>query len=216
MMKKIVALVVGLVLTGATFVFAATQKAAPRVIKSTQDTTLNYAGVEIFVPAGQAVVLGQDDNGSVVVRGSDMNGVRIGEASISSNGPATVSYVPQAGIVMVHSGNGVLVTDPDGRTAELSQGAAVTARDIRIPAGPTLESLRIRVEGRAAVLTNTLPLQKEQKKPAKQEAQYPLMDENENWIPAFVAESEIPSAAYEQAERDVLETEGVLSTSAPR
>ncbi len=215
-MKKIVTLVVGLVFAGATFVSAATQKAAPRVIKSTQDTTLNYAGVEIFVPAGQAVVLGQDDNGSIVVRGSDLNGVRVGDGSISSNGPATVSYVPQAGIIMVHTGNGVLVTDPNGRTAELSQGAAVTAKDIRIPAGPTLDSLRIRVEGRAAVLTNTLPLQKEQKKPAKQESQAPLTDEDGNWIPAFVAESEVPSAAYEQAGWDVVETEQVLSTSAPR
>ncbi len=163
-----------------------------RIVQATKDTSLTYGGVKVFVPAGQTIVLGQTENGAIVVRGQNLQGVKIGDGTVSADGLVVLAVWPDTRVVSVSRGTGVKVTDANGRTAELSQGASVYMRDIRLPAVPTVQEIT---------------------KPAAAVSNAPAAEVEGFQLPSFVADMETSSAASEQAVQNVEDT---LSPSAPR
>lgn len=164
-----------------------------RIVQANKDTTLTYGGVKVFVPAGQTIILGQAENGAIIVRGQNLQNVQIGDGTISADGLVVLAVWPDTHVVSVSRGSGVKVTDANGRTAELSQGASVYMRDIRTPAVPTVQSITPTAVTKAVSNEQT--------------------EEADAELPSFVAEMETSSAATEQAAQNVEDT---LSASAPR
>ncbi len=99
-----------------------------RVVSATQNTALTYAGVNIFVPRGQTIILGQQTNGSIVIRGMYLLGVRVGDVTLFSRNAASVSYNPKRDVVTVNYGE-VHVTDRTGNTVLVTSGQSVSARN---------------------------------------------------------------------------------------
>ena len=206
-MKKVTAVLFAIFLLGATYVFAAPNKVDTKItnertVQADKDTTLTYGKLKFFVPAGQAIVLGQTANGSVLLRADKMNGVKAGKATLLSNGPAVLFVEPKTNAIIVDQGNGIQVVDGNGRTAELSQGAAVSGNDIR--------------ESVARSWLVSLPLSWQVQHPVTQEKPQTNTQTNtqDSVIPDFVDEAALfESLAHEQATRDVEDT---LSPSAPR
>ncbi len=197
-MKKVTAVLIAVLCIATTFTVAASAKEVgmikkTRIVQATKDTALTYGGVKVFVPAGQTVILGQAENGAIVVRGQNLEGIKIGDGTISADGLVVLAVWPDTHVVSVSRGSGVRVTDTNGRTAELSQGASVYMRDIRTSVVPTVQAI-----------TPT-----EEAKSVSNEQEADVVTE----IPNFVAEMEASSAATEQAVQNVEET---LSPSAPR
>ncbi len=197
-MKKIILLLTGFILFTAICV-----KAAPtgklnkihnsRVVSVAKDTTMTYAGIKIFIPAGHTLILGQADDGSIIIRGLNLNGVKVGDGTISAPGSVLLSVQPDTQVITVNRGTDVKIQDANGRTASLSAGASISAADIRtstasVTGGNPTTAASVDTNHQEAVTGD---------------------------IPAFVAESETNSAASEQATQDVVETEEVLSPSAP-
>ena len=151
----------------------------------------------MFVPAGQTVLLGTVADGSVLLRGQNLNGVKFGDGTISSQGPVFLSTQPGSESIRVVQGEGVMITDVNGLTAEVSSGVTVSTRDIRLD-----------VSGLSVVTAGTTSTQQVHA-PTKVVAQ---KADTADDVPAFVAVTQISSAATEQAAQNVEDT---LSRSAP-
>lgn len=196
-MKKVVLFVLGFMLINTGFVHTAPAKTIKvinkRFIQATkEDITVPYAGIRVFVPVGQAIILGQLIDGTVVIKGRNLNGVQLNDTIISSRGESILNYQPRTQRLEVTYGANVTVQDPNGRMAVLSQGAAITASDIRTKATGTPQVLTVKTS------TATQPQQPET---------------SGNELPNFIAEAEISNAVSEQASQDVKETETILSQS---
>lgn len=211
-MKKIIVVLFAMSLLGITQGWAASNNVNPkitntRIVKADKDTTLTYGKVKFFVPAGQAMILGQVENGSVLVRAAKLEGVKIGKATVDSKSPVALYVDPATNAIIVDQGKDIQVTDKEGRIARLSQGAAVSGNDIRTSVPRSF--------------LVTLPLSWQTKTQFVNPNNNKNKNSNTNTIstqegdtyPDFLAENEINSAAYEQAVRDVEDT---LSPSAPR
>ncbi len=191
-MKKVIAVLLAVSCLGTTFAVAAPvkKKFVRSVIVQGQSTT-KYEGVNLTVPQGQTVLIGRRDNGSIVIRGKDLENFQIEKTSISAEGYTVMSYRPSDHIVFLNAGDSMTVTDPKGRVAKVYKNGAVDILDARNNSN------------------EIVALQEE----AKQDAAEAAEELGLTTIPGFVAETATTSAAYEQAERDVEET---LSSSAPR
>ena len=205
-MKKIAVLIVGMALLGPAFAVAApigpTNKITnTRILQATKDTTITYAGVKVFVPAGQSVLLGQSSDGSVILRGHDLDGVKVGQGTLTAQGPVVLTVQPDSQVIRVVQGKSVLVTDGNGRTAEISSGAAVSAKDIRADVGSVSPATLVTVVKEEVVV-----------KPQKATIQTDATEDATFEVPAFVAATSTSSAATEQAVQDV---ETTLSPSTP-
>ena len=196
-MNKILLLVLVFLSINSVYAVAApTQKIVQathtRVVQATQNTALNYGGVNVFIPRGQTVILGQQSDSSVVVRGHQLLGIKLGGATLFSRGPASVSFNPTSHIITVNYGD-VHITDTLGNTTLVSRGMSVSAKDVR-------KEIKIR-----------------KKAPRKKHVDY-LDDEQTLPTDEFVNER-ILGASYRQATQDLQETlayeEETLSPSAP-
>ena len=199
-MKKIVVAVCTFVLLGSTFAVAAPGFAGKKItnsqlIQATQDTTVNFGGAKIFVPKGQTVILGQRENGAIVIRGLNLNHFKIDDSSLSSRGYTVLSYYPSSNIAFLHKGDFMTVTDSLGHSATVSQNGAIATNNTQIN-------------------SNTVAELKEQAKAETEQVAQELGEELE--VPPFVAQTATSSAVSEQATQDVEETEQTLSPSAPR
>ena len=203
-MKKITVVLFAMFLLGVTNVFAATnnnQKVTnTRTVQATQDTTLTFGKLKFFVPAGQNIELAELKNGVVLLHANKMDGIKVNNATLSAPSSTVLSIDPKTNAVIVEQGKAVLLTDKNGRTATMSQGAAVSGNDIRQSverAWPVTFPVSWQIEGN--IPQNT--------------------DKTEVFVPAFVAEDEVAAAAREQATQDVLDNElreeDTLSPSAP-
>ncbi len=117
-------------------------------VKSTpaaKGTTNTYAGVPVFVPAGQTVVLESSSKDGIVLKGQNLKGVKVGDGTISVPGPVVFLVQPSTQAVRIIKGNGVKITDSNGRTVELSAGASVSMKDIRQHVRPFLPAAVIGV-----------------------------------------------------------------------
>ena len=206
-MKKIAVCIIGMLCLGATFVAAqaANKITNTRILQATKDTTITYVGVKIFVPAGQTVVVGQSGNGSIILRGQNLQGVQVGQGTLSARGPVLLTVQPDTQVIRVVQGNNVQVTDGNGRTAEISAGAAVSAKDIRAEVGSMLPTTVVTVVAEEEVVTEP---QKTDSKPVEVE-----QEEGEFEVPAFVAATSASETSIEQSVQNVEDT---LSPSAPR
>ena len=196
-MKKIVAAVCTFVLLGSTFAvaapgFAGKKIANSQLVQATQNTTVDFASVKIFVPKGQTVILGQRENGSIVVRGRDLKGVKLNDATLSSQGNTVLSYYPSSNIAFLHRGDWMTISDPFGHTATVEQDGAISTQN-------------------ATINSNTVATLKEQAKAETQQVAQELGDTMQ--LPDFVAATASSPDAYEQATQNVEDT---LSPSAPR
>ncbi len=153
------------------------------------DTTADYAGVKIFVPKGQTLLLGQRSDGMLVVRGNNLSNVRVEDAVFTSKGYSVISYQPESHVVFLNRGTDLTVQDPMGTTATIYPGQAASTTNAQVTS-VTAPQLQAAAAAEAA-----------------------LVAEVANELPAFVAESEVSSTASEQASQDVEETETVLSNA---
>lgn len=194
-MKKLVAAVCTLVLLGSTF--AAAEPGFPgKKIKNSkivQGTTINYEGTTIEVPQGQTVIVGKRDNGYIVLRGLNLENVKINGSSVYTKGYTVLSYDPVSNVAFLNKGEELTVVDRDGHNATVGQGGAISIADARINSN-TVKELQdaARAEAQAVVEEG-------------------IIDE-EDVIPAFVAATTPSQTAVEQAVENV---EGTLSHSAP-
>ena len=82
-MKKLIAVVGALLFAGSTFAVAAVPSLTATKIKNSKlaqgPVVVNMDGTKISVPQGQTVIIGKRDNGSIVVRGLNLNNVKIPE-----------------------------------------------------------------------------------------------------------------------------------------
>lgn len=198
-MKKIVVAVCMAVLLGSTFAVAAPGFAGKKISNSklvyaTQNTTVDMAGAKIFVPKGQTIILGQRENGSIVVRGRNLQGIKLNNATLSTKGNTVLSYYPSSNIAFLHRGEAMTITDPLGNTATVANEGAISTKN-------------------ANVNSNTVKELKEQAKVETAQVAEELGEEME--LPAFVAATVTSQAAAEQATQNVEETEQTLSPSTP-
>ena len=198
-MKKIVVAVCTFVLAGSTFAVAAPGFAGKKIVSQIVKgpATVTLSGAKVSVPQGQTILLGQRDNGSLVIRGNNLNNIQVNETVLSTNGRSIVSYQPNTNVVYLNKGKSLTVTDASSNVATVAEGGAVSATN-------------------ATINSNTT---KEMKEVAKAEAQAVVEEgivSQEETLPAFVASTETSSAASEQASQNVEETEKTLSPSAPR
>ncbi len=199
-MKKLVVLLVSVVLC-AFVANAQTAKKKKIAITNTQivtapqqAVTVKYAGVNITVPQGQTVLLGQRSDGSIVVRGKNLSNVQINQGVISTEGYSVFSVQPESNVIFLNRGSELTIQDPTGTKSTIYPGQAVSAEraDITSVTAPALQAAAAQEAAVANELSEAL-----------------------GEVPAFVAENETTSAASEQATQDVTETEEVLSPSAP-
>ena len=199
-MKKIVATVCTFVLLGSTLAVAAPGFAGKKItnsklVQAVQDTTVNFAGSKFFVPKGQTVIFGQRENGAIVIRGRNLQNIKLDDATLSTKGNTVLSYYPSSDIAFLHRGESMTVTDAFDHTATILQEGAISTDN-------------------ATINSNTIAELKEQ---AKEEAALVAAELGETIeVPAFVAATDPTSAATEQATQNVEETEKTLSPSAPR
>lgn len=181
-MKRVIVFVLGITLLGALQVIAAPSSVSnnvsnTRIVQATKDTTVTYGGIKIFIPAGQTLILGQDNKGNVVVRGQNVSGVKIGQGTIEAQGPIVLSVQPKTQVIMVYRGESVRVTNGQ-HTAVISKGESVSAKHVRVVSSQQAEVASVSFEGVST----------------------------EETIPAFVAQTASSQAASEQATQDVEET----------
>lgn len=195
-MKKLVATVCTLVLLGSTVAMAAVGFTGKKIANSKivqGEAVVTYAGTTVAVPQGQTIILGQRENGSIVIRALNLNNVEVNGAKMSTRGYTVLSYQPNRDVAFLNRGELLTVSDRAGHTASVEQGGAISTVN-------------------AEVNSNTVEAMKEAAAKEAQEAAVELADEVAE-VPAFVAATETTSAATEQAVQDVEET---LSPSAPR
>ncbi len=197
-MKKIVVFACMLGLLGSTFAvaapgFAGKKVANSQLIQAKQDSTINFAGSKIFVPKGQTLILGQRDNGAILVRGRNLKDIKFDDASLSTQGNTVLSYYPSSHIVFLHRGESMTVTDSFGNTATVGQNGAISTKN-------------------ATINSNTVDELKEQAQIETAQVAEELGDAAME-VPAFVAATATSPAAFEQAAQNVEDT---LSPSAPR
>ena len=199
-MKKIAVAVCMAVFLGSTFAVAAPGFAGKKIrnsklVQATKDTTVDFVGVKVFVPQGQTVILGQRENGSIVVRGLNLKGLKFNDATLYTDGYTVMSYYPSSNIAFLHRGNTMTITDPSGNTATVANEGAIATNN-------------------ANINSNTVAALREQ---AKEESTQVAQELGEDIaLPAFVAQTATSEAAAEQATQNVEETESTLSPSTPR
>ena len=199
-MKKIIAVVGAVLMLGGTFAAAAPAAAfsGKKMMKgqlvdaTKKEMTVTFAGSKIFVPAGQTVILSQRENGSLVIRGNNLNNVTVDGTALSTQGYTVLSYQPASHVVFLNKGQSLTVTDPKGVPATVAEGGAVSTTN-------------------AAINSNTVEELKAQAQVEAQQAAAELGDILE--LPAFVAQTTPSEEAIGQAVEDVEET---VSPSAPR
>lgn len=199
-MKKIAVAVCMAVFLGSTLAVAAPGFAGKKIrnsklVQATKDTTVDFVGVKVFVPQGQTVILGQRENGSIVVRGLNLKGIKFNDATVSTNGYTVMSYYPSSNIAFLNRGNTMTITDPSGNTATVANEGAIATNN-------------------ANINSNTIKELKEQAKAETAQVEAELGEDVA--LPAFVAQTATSEAAAEQATQNVEETESTLSPSTPR
>ena len=200
-MKNAIVWTVVLVLSVSSLVASPIKISDTRIVQAKKDTTLTYAGVKIFVPVDQVIILGTHPDGSVGVRGQDIQSVKVGSGTFTSRGEVAFVFHPKEQIVFVQKGE-LMVTDGKGYTDQFSAGVFVSVQDIRSTVIPTLGEKEITTAGK--------PMKKGSfaKSEEAQDAAQDMLG-----VPFFVASTATSSAASEQAAQDAEDT---ISPSAPR
>ena len=212
-MKKVIAALFAVFFVGTTLAIAAPAKSAGKIkntqiVQANQDLNLSYLGTPISVPAGQVLILGERPNGSIVIRGLNMDQIQVGPGTFSTEGYSIVSYQPKTNVIFLNRGKWLTLRDPHGQTATVQEKGAILATNAKINSN-TLEDLRIAGQNDADEAVADL-----QNKATKNEKTAPN-NSNGNEGNAFPSSEEsnvLDSVAHQQASNDV---EATLSPSAP-
>lgn len=195
-MKKLVATVCMLVFIGSTCAAAAPGFSGKKIKNSriVQGTSINYEGTIIEVPQGQTLIVGKRDNGSIVLRGLDLQNVKINGSSVYTQGYTVLSYSPSSNVAFLNKGEELRLIDRQGHSATVKQSGAISTKDATVNS-KTVDALKEAAQKEAAA--------------AVEEG----LISQEDALPAFVAATATASTATEQAVQNVEDT---LSPSAPR
>ena len=88
--------------------------------------TVNYNGVKISVPAGVAVTIAENADGSVNVSGTNLAGVKVENNTVSSSGAVSFSVSPKTKDITVNRG-ALIVQDASGKTTTVAAGSSFSA-----------------------------------------------------------------------------------------
>ena len=192
-MKKVIVLFVVCFMSSVFAMAASSQNIGKirnsKIIQATANTSFVYAGVQFFVPKGETLLLGQREDGTIVIRGFNIDKLQIEDSSFSAQGYSVLLYQPVTNVVFLKRGESLTVTDPSGVSSSVAQHGAISTTN-------------------AAINSDTVA---QMKAAAQREAA--LAEQEFNNTPAFVNELATTTSAREQAAQDVEET---LSPSSPR
>ena len=194
-MKKVIIMLFAMFFTGTTLAIAAPAKSAgkiknTKIVQATQNLKFEYLGTPISVPQGQVILLGERPNGSIVIRGLNMDQIKVGPGTFSTEGYSVVSYQPETNVVYLNRGKWLTLKDPHGETATVQEKGAISARNAKVNSN-TLEDLRLAAQNDAAQASEDL---------------------NGLNDPFARQDSILEDIVYQQASNDV---EATLSPSAP-
>ena len=219
-MRKAVMFVVGLLTLSINLAVAASTKSAgkiknTKIVQATQDLKFDYLGTPIFVPKGQVLLLGERPNGSIVIRGLNMDQIKVGPGTFSTEGYSVVSYQPKTNVVYLNRGKWLTLKDPHGETATVHEKGAILATNAKINSN-TLEDMRIAALNDAEEASADLQgVTNKKGTPAADNANNNGNDEGNadiNRFPSAAESNVLEGVAYQQASNDV---EMTLSPSAP-
>lgn len=88
--------------------------------------TVNYNGVKISVPAGVAVTIAENADGSVNVSGTNLAGVKVENNTVSSSGAVSFSVSPKTKDITVNRGT-LVVQNASGKTTTVAAGSSFSA-----------------------------------------------------------------------------------------
>ena len=207
--------VVGLLAFSTTLAVAAPAKSAgkiknTKIVQATQDLKLNYLGTPISVPRGQVLLLGERPNGSIVIRGLNMDQIKVGPGTFSTEGYSVVSYQPKTNVVFLNRGKWLTLRDPQGETATVQEKGAILATNAKVNSN-TLEDLRIAAQQDAEEASADLQGGKVSKNDNPAPATQEIADNEGDTFPSSM-DNVLEDVAYQQASNDV---ETTLSPSAP-
>ncbi len=89
---------------------------------------VNYNGVKISVPAGVAVTIAENADGSVNVSGTNLSGVKVENNTVSSTGAVSFSVSPKTKDITVNKGT-LVVQDAYGNTTTVAAGSSFSATE---------------------------------------------------------------------------------------
>lgn len=214
-MKKVIVVLTAVFFVGTSSAVAAPAKSAgkiknTKIVQATQDLKLNYLGTPISVPRGQVLLLGERPNGSIVIRGLNMDQIKVGPGTFSTEGYSVVSYQPKTNVVFLNRGKWLTLRDPQGETATVQEKGAILATNAKVNSN-TLEDLRIAAQQDAEEASADLQGGKVSKNDNPAPATQEIADNEGDTFPSSM-DNVLEDVAYQQASNDV---ETTLSPSAP-
>lgn len=189
-------------------------------IDSTEDTVVDYNGVDVFVPKGTKVTLTPAANNTVAVIGSGMQNVRVYGLTLNASGRSAMVVNPADKTLAVREGT-VQVKSPDGQTATAAAGYVVNVNSM----------LAGTAAGTAAVSKQTQTKKAEEATAKKQATasnksnvagkqaaaeESGLNGVDSSFVNDLINDTFGDNPNNQQAAGDVKEEEEVLSPSAPR
>lgn len=93
-------------------------------VNAATDITVEYNGTTIVIPKNTKVILREEmvsGERTVIIRGEDISGVKIGDLSLSARGAVAFSFNPDTKKIEVQAG-AVLITDPKGEPVLVYKG----------------------------------------------------------------------------------------------
>ena len=97
-------------------------------VNGSADTTVDYDGMEIFIPKGTAVQLAPANNGMIAMTGKDLRGVRMLDITYNTVGKTTLAINPDARSISVREGVLYAVHPRTGQRETVNNGYKVTVR----------------------------------------------------------------------------------------
>ncbi len=213
-MKKVIAVLFAVFFVGTTLAIAAPAKKSAgkikntKIVQATQKLNFTYLGTPISVPQGQVILLGERPNGSIVIRGKNMDQIKVGPGTFSTEGYSVVSYQPKTNVIFLNRGKWLTLRDPQGETATVQEKGAILATNAKINSN-TLEDMRIAAQKDADEVSADLG---ESSNNGSSANALDNAGDNGNTLPSFVEPNVFDGVAYQQASNDV---EATLSPSAP-
>lgn len=97
-------------------------------VNGSADTTIDYNGMEIFIPQGTAVRVAPGNNGMVSVTGKDLRGVRMFDIVYNTTGQTVLAVNPDARSISVREGTLYAVHPRTGQRKVVNRDYKVTVR----------------------------------------------------------------------------------------
>lgn len=213
-MKKVIAVLFAVFFVGTTLAIAAPAKKSAgkikntKIVQATQKLNFTYLGTPISVPQGQVILLGERPNGSIVIRGKNMDQIKVGPGTFSTEGYSIVSYQPKTNVIFLNRGKWLTLRDPQGETATVQEKGAILATNAKINSN-TLEDMRIAAQKDAEEVSADLG---ESSNNGSSANALDNAGTNGKTLPSFVEPNVLDGVAHQQASNDV---EATLSPSAP-